>query len=339
MYWTHDNGVSLLMRANLDGSNSEIIDTSLNGASYITLDTTAGHIYLTSYGDGSISRMDIDGSNSIQLVSGSAGPVGNAVDLVNRKIYWSGGATFDWIKRADLDGNNVETIVTGLNAPQDIVYDADNDRIYWVDALNILVQRSDPDGTNIESIVSTGLTRPRGIILVNSDDVLPECNGTFRDDFNTIDFSGSDGSLTWTTDWLEVGESNGADSGDIRVTNDQSEYQLRLRDNDNGGEGVAREADLTGASVATLRLKYRRSGLDGTSDYVSVEISSTGTAGPWTERGRFVGSTNDSNYLSWSYTLEAGEISANTAIRLRTSPTMGRSDNIYFDDIKIQCSP
>ena len=183
MYWTHDN-TDRVMRADLDGNNSETINTSLDGSAYITLDSAAGHIYLTEFQNGNVSRMDIDGSNIITIHNGSSGAVGNAIDFANGKIYWTGGATFDWIKRADLDGNNVEKIVQGLNAPQDIVYDADNDRIYWIDALNKLVQRSDPDGTNVENIVSTGLNRPRGITLVNANDVIDPLPSCFLDEFN-----------------------------------------------------------------------------------------------------------------------------------------------------------
>lgn len=344
MYWTLDIS-SGVMRANLDGSSGQTINSSLNRPAYLSLDLDAGHIYLTNFGDGHVSRMNLDGSGLTTLVTGSYGPVGSAIDPVNGKIYWSGGATNDWIKRANLDGSNVETIVTGLNAPQDLVYDTDNNRIYWVDAWNLNVQRADPDGSNLETIVSSGLTRPRGIELVNADlagGVIPlpsTCSGTFRDQFNSVSFGGNDGSLSWTGDWQEVGEFDGANSGDIRVINDASNYQLRLQDNDSGGEGVAREADLTGAGSAILSLNYRRSGLDGSSDYVTVEISSTGTAGPWTERGRFQGYATDSSYKSWDYTLTASEISANTAIRLRTSSTMGGSDAVYFDNIQIQCTP
>ena len=165
------------------------------------------------------------------------------------------------------------------------------------------------------------------------------CDGTYRDEFNAVSFAGSDGTLTWTGDWQEVGETDGANRKDVRVVNDISNYQLQLQDNDNGGEGVSREANLYGASSAKLSFDYRRSGLDNSNDYVTVEISPTGTAGPWTERGRFAGSATDGSYIPWSYTLAADEITANTAVRLLTSSNMGGSDRVYFDNIEIVCSP
>ena len=144
------------------------------------------------------------------------------------------------------------------------------------------------------------------------------CLGNFRDEFNAISFAGSDGSLDWAGPWQEVGETGGADAGDIRVMNDQSNYQLRIRDNDNGGEGVERELDLSGASSADLVLRYRRQGLDSASDFVALLISSNGLAGPWTELDRFEGGGTDSSYQSANHNLNSF-ISPNTAIRLRSS--------------------
>ena len=164
------------------------------------------------------------------------------------------------------------------------------------------------------------------------------CDGTFRDEFNAASFSGSDGTLTWAGDWLEVGESNGADAGDIRVLNNLSNSRLRTRDNDNGGEGVEREADLTGAASATLSYDYRRMNLDGSSDYTSVEVSANGVAGPWTELVRHQGSGNDSSYQPASHNIN-GFISGNTRIRFKTSSGMGGTDTVWFDNIEIACTP
>jgi hypothetical protein len=162
------------------------------------------------------------------------------------------------------------------------------------------------------------------------------CKGTYRDEFNDTVWSGSDGTLSWSDPWAEVGESDGATSGDVQVRNDESNYQLQIRDNDNGGEGVERLVILSGASSATLSFDYRRSGLDRSSDYVAVHISSNGTGGPWTELDQ-IGTSNDSNYQPYSRDISA-YISANTAIRLRSSPNLGGGDYVWFDNIQIECS-
>ena len=82
-----------------------------------------------------------------------------------------------------------------------------------------------------------------GYYLVDLDaEPVGGCNGMYADGFNARTFSGTDGSLPWSGDWQEVGEGDGPTSGDVGVGRDLSDYQLRLRDNDNGGEGVEREA-------------------------------------------------------------------------------------------------
>lgn len=166
------------------------------------------------------------------------------------------------------------------------------------------------------------------------------CNGTFRDEFNARSYANSDGTLSWAGDWLEVGESDGPTAGDEGVGNDQSDFQLRVRDNENGGEGVEREADLSGAATATLTFDYRRNGLDSSSDYVAIYASSTGTAGPYTElpAPRIEGGGTDAGYQTYSRDISA-YISATTAIRLQSSSTMGNLDIVWFDNIQIQCSP
>ena len=551
MYWSHDNSSDRVMRANLDGSNSETINSSLDGPSYLTLDTTAGHLYITEFTVGNVSRMNLDGSALTTLITGPNGAVGNALDIAGGKVYWSGGASNDWIKRANLDGSNEETIITGLNAPQDIVYDADNDRIYWTDALVIpSIKRANADGSDVETIVTAGLNRPRGIVLVNANlvqstgpiahwkldessgttavdsegghdgslvgnatwstgtlggaldfdgagdrvDVGPildggasnisvtawvfkrdtgddrvitkssgtarsdhifslgvanttirvrlqttdnggnsdydggtisldqwvhlaftydggvlriykngtetasyavtgdmiastldvvianvdasnnrywngllddvriydraldsaeivdmaasgggggggggsGCDGTYRDDFSEQLYNLSTGTLIWSNDWQETGESTSPTEGDIRIENDASNYQLMVRDD---GQTVMREADLSNAASAILSFDYRREVLNGSGDYVAVEVSYDGGSN-WNELDRFTGTADDSSYTSTSYTLDAGSLSANTRIRFLTPGSgMSNSNRVYFDNVQIECSP
>ncbi len=162
------------------------------------------------------------------------------------------------------------------------------------------------------------------------------CDGSFRDDFNAQTFSGDDGTLSWSGDWIEVGESDGPLSGDEQVVRDLSEFQLRLQDNNNGGEGVEREADLSDADKAELHFDYRRNGLDTAGDYVSIEVSSDGDN--WTEIARIEGSGTDTEYKSDHQDI-SDFISTSTKIRFKTSSTMGNSDIVFFDNIEISCEP
>jgi len=350
MVWTN-NTSRTIRRANMDGSNVETVYTAATGRpAYISLDAAAGHIYYTDFDAGTVSRVNMDGSGQIDLVAGLNQPVGNGLDLANGKVYWSDGSAGDSIRRANLDGSGAEVLVSGISAPQDIAVDPLNAKFFWAGAWDQNVRRADLDGANPED-VATGLDRPRGVVLVDAALVPPVsgggggsggsgggCNGTFRDEFNAVSYGNNDGTLSWSGDWVEINESNGPTEGDEQVLDIDGPYQLRVRDNDGGGEGVEREVDLTGAESATLSFIYRRKDLDDSNDYVRLEISSNGSAGPWTEIARFQGAASDSGYQPFSQDISA-YISANTRIRLLSSPDMGGKDVVFFDNIQIQCSP
>lgn len=167
------------------------------------------------------------------------------------------------------------------------------------------------------------------------------CDGDYLEQFDNLNFSGNNGSLNWSGDWVEVGESDGAAMGDVQIMEDDNgdghRYRLHIGNKDNG---VEREADLSGAAKVLLSFDYRRMGLDNTIDYVAVYASSTGTAGPWTElpAPRIEGRGTDSLYQSYSRDISA-YISTNTAIRLRSSSKMGKDDTVWFDNLQISCSP
>lgn len=83
---------------------------------------------------------------------------------------------------------------------------------------------------------------------------------TVRDEFNEMSFDGNDGSVEWSTSWTELPFGDGPTSGQIQVVNSSrcvNSKCLRL-----GDQvlliGVARQADLTGHSSATLTFQYRR---------------------------------------------------------------------------------
>ena len=163
------------------------------------------------------------------------------------------------------------------------------------------------------------------------------CSGTFRDEFKARNWSGSDGSIDWSSSpWVETGESDGATAGDVQVLNDQSDYQLRLQDNDNGGEGVEREMNLSGANFAILTFNYRRKNLDNVNDYVVISVSKDG--GDYAEVVTINGQSvaTDDSYQTFSQNISS-YISANTKIRLLTSSKMGGADEIFFDNIQVQC--
>ena len=154
-----------------------------------------------------------------------------------------------------------------------------------------------------------------------------------------MSFGNSDGTLDWSANpWLEIGESDGPGSGDVRIRDDLGDGRLQLQDNDNGGEGVQRQADLSGAVTASLSYYYRRDKLDDANDYVRLEISANGAAGPWTELVTHAGPGTDGAYLPTTFDITP-YISLATRIRMVTSPNMGKNDRVWFDEVELQCSP
>ncbi len=160
--------------------------------------------------------------------------------------------------------------------------------------------------------------------------------GNYLDQFNNEgSYAGNDGTLTWATNWLEINESNGPSSGDEVVTEDVSEFQLRVRDNDGGGEGVKREADLSACAGSTLSFDYRRESFDNSDDYVTVDVSANGGSS-WAEFDRLSGPADESSYQSTSYDISSS-MASNTRIRFLTSSSLGGSDELYIDNVEITC--
>jgi hypothetical protein len=336
LYWTVPN-LNAVYSSKIDGSSTTLLTTSVNGPAYLSFDEAGKLIYFSEYVDNSVSRCESNGNNCTRLVKDLSSPIGHALDLAGGKVYWSDGSGGDKIWRANLNGTGQELVIGGEQAPQDIAVDTTGGKIYWAAADAGKIRRANLDGSNPEDVV-TGLYRPRGVVLALVSEgvgapVAPpseDCNGVFRDEFNTVSFSGNDGTLAWSNDWQEIGESDGPGSGDIVVSNN-----LRLQDNDNGGEGVMRTADLSRAQKAALSMDATTSGLDSSSDYVDVLISADGESGPWEQLQRIAGPSNTVD-IKVSHDISKF-LSANTTVRLITSPSMGGSDRVYFDNVQIEC--
>lgn len=159
----------------------------------------------------------------------------------------------------------------------------------------------------------------------------PPCTSRrLADDFGSVSYSVSSGPTSWPDPWLEVGESDGANAGDIRVQT--SPRALQLQDSDNGGEGVRRLVDLSQFTSATLTFDYARFAMDN-GDYITVDI---GDGTTWTELGRIEGPGNDStsSMLPLSFNLEA-HLQANRYLRFLTYPVMDPTEGAYIDNVVI----
>ena len=144
-------------------------------------------------------------------------------------------------------------------------------------------------------------------------------------------FTNNNGTTNWSGAWTEIGESNGAAAGYVRMgITDLSGSRMRIA---YINRGARRQANLSDCSTAVLSFAYRRAALDGSTDYVTINVSSNGGT-TWTELGRLKGAATDAAYRSTNYNIKAFA-SSNTQIRFQSSGTLGTADYVYFDNIQI----
>ena len=152
IYWTsvvsdYDVLHRWVARANLDGSNSEILLD--NWGVDIALDAGRGNMYYEE--DKYIVRTDLDGQDFDDFsIRSSDYLVAIALDVDGDRVYWTSRDT-KMIQRADFDGQNIEDVLTVSDGyPEEIALDVDGEKIYWTNPGTQTIHRADLDGQNIE---------------------------------------------------------------------------------------------------------------------------------------------------------------------------------------------
>jgi hypothetical protein len=363
-----DSGSDEIYMTDLNGTllaSNATPGTSPTGITFINSGTYADHLVISDYSAQGISFVDSNGDVVTTIdtrPSGATNPVDVTFINTTESSSYDGMIALLNVDQViyiiDQSGNLQTSIdVSAITSQAEgIVHLPGKDLFMLIDKGLDKVLIIDFSGNQIKSYSTTtfGSSVPYAITInpLTCDHVIGDlgidkiitvdnsgtCNGNFRDEFNSNNYSGNDGTLSWSSDWQEVGESDGPTSGDEQIKNDQSNFQLRVRDNNNNGEGVEREASLSGATSAVLSFDYRLAGLDNSSDYVNIEISSNGSVGPWNQLHRLSGPGTDSSYSNFSTDISS-YIASNTRIRFISSPDMGNRDAVWFDNVEIQCSP
>ena len=114
IYWIEKTGdtTGRIRRADLDGSNIELVKELSSVPLGIALDTEAGKLYLTN-DRGKIQRMNLDGTDfQPNFITGLEAPTGIAVSGDN--IYWIEEGNI--IRRASLNDKNIYDVVRGLSS-------------------------------------------------------------------------------------------------------------------------------------------------------------------------------------------------------------------------------
>ena len=189
------------------------------------------------------------------------------------------------------------------------------------------------------------------------DSVITSSTGTYqfisyperfvKDDFdgpagsNTC-ATGSDGTATWLTDWVDAGDPSIGYCNNTKPANQTHcdifkdaafSNALRLK---NKNVSATRTVNLTGASYAFLSFSYRRKSATLTAGRnVTVQASTNGStfSALYTIAGD---GTTDANYVP-VYNLDiSAYAAASTSIRFLTSGNMADADTVYIDDVKVQ---
>ncbi len=160
----------------------------------------------------------------------------------------------------------------------------------------------------------------------------------YRDEWNSMSFAGSDGALPWSNDWQELGENDGANQGNVKVSGGVRCASSRcLRIGANGGSivdrGVRREADLSGFARANLSFSYRVRKLNDAVGSVTLAVSSDGGLN-WTDLATYdIDAGSDSGQVPQAFDITP-HLGPSTQIRF-----LGAGDNaegyVHFDDIDI----
>ena len=164
LYWTEktSNRTGKIQRANLDGTNIQLVKDLTSAPLDIALNTVGEKLYLSNAW-GKIQRMNLDGSNfQPNLITGLMAPQNIVLDSMEGKLYWTEqtGQTTGKIQSANLDGNsNVQLVKELTSAPRGMTLDAVNRKLYLTNGWGKL-QRMNFDGANFESNLITGLASP-----------------------------------------------------------------------------------------------------------------------------------------------------------------------------------
>jgi DNA-binding beta-propeller fold protein YncE len=173
------SGGGQLFSINPDGSGKTSIVTGCSVPDGVAVDVQAGYIYWTNMGvpaadDGSIERVDLDGSNRTTIVpsGGTYTPKQLHFDAVGRKLYWSDREGMR-VMRCNLDGSNVETLVQSGHGEEDrrdetnwcvgVAVDHVGGHLYWT--------QKGPSDAGLGRILRAGIELPAGESAAHRSDV------------------------------------------------------------------------------------------------------------------------------------------------------------------------
>ena len=168
LYWTEKTSgtTGKIQRANLDGSNVELVKQLTSTPFAIVLDAEGGKLYLVNAW-GKIQRMNLDGTDfQPNFITGLEAPAHITIAIAGGKLYWTEktGDTTGRIRRAYLDGANIELVKELTSVPLGIAIDAGSGKLYLANAWG-KIQRMNLNGSGFQPNLIIELDAPKGIAL------------------------------------------------------------------------------------------------------------------------------------------------------------------------------
>ncbi len=157
---------------------------------------------------------------------------------------------------------------------------------------------------------------------------------TYGDQFNSAAYNLNTGTLNWSTNWIEAGETTNPNGGRMFVNTTQIGYNanwLTFR-NMRNNRTITRSVDLSSYTSATLTLNYDSFDLNDESLQVQLFNNNTGT---YETIATLV--FNGAFFSTLNHTFTADQISAASAIRFRSGSGNydGGFERIFIDNILI----
>ena len=130
MYWTEDTGgdTGAVKRANVDGSNVQLLTTLQSVPTSIAVHAANGKLYWTN-SRGRIQQANLNGQHIQNLIENLKDPGNITVDTIGGKIYWTEGKKR--IRRANLNGTSIQNIANDLESIGGLA--VSGNKIYWTE--------------------------------------------------------------------------------------------------------------------------------------------------------------------------------------------------------------
>lgn len=160
---------------------------------------------------------------------------------------------------------------------------------------------------------------------------------TLRDSFSGLAYSSNNGTVSWRSAWQEIGENDGPIGGLVSLLSSSLCLDNCLSINSQGqsinNTGLWREADLSGATAATLSFDYQRLLPGNNPGSISLQISKDGGVN-WTTLHLFDLSLSDATLLRQTFDITP-HAAANTRIRfIGAGDALGSS--FLVDNVQIE---